>query len=82
MWFTNKAVIVQENIAIFTSFFFLFFLANMTIGHLNANDVTQKLCGRYHQLVDRNGICVSQMAVDLFSSIYCFLSYLTDKSLV
>jgi hypothetical protein len=46
----------------------------MTIGHLNANDVTQKLCGRYHQLVDRNGICVSQMAVDLFSFIYCFLS--------
>lgn len=81
MWFTNKVVIVQENIAIFTSFF-IFILANMTIGHLNANDVTQKLCGRYHQLVDRNGICVSQMAVDLFSFIYCFLSSLTDKSLV
>jgi len=79
VWFTNKVVIVQENIAIFTSFFFL---ANMTIGHLNANDVTQKLCGRYHQLVDRNGICVSQMAVDLFSFIYCFLSSFTAKSLV
>ena len=81
MWFTNKVVIVQENIAIFTSFF-IFILANMTIGHLNANDVTQKLCGRYHQLVDRNGICVSQMAIDLFSFIYCFLSSFTAKCLV